>query len=215
MVYAGGQDISAAAPCSVCTPTFKPFAYIGASVGWAYSDWNSFILSGDPLSADTNGFAYGGKIGYQFFDHFGLEAGGFALPTSNQTVATLTPGASLSGSVNSWFVYGAATIRAALPFNPNLHIVGKVGEAYRSLGHDGSLYNNVDNGFYTTLIFGGSLEYDLASQNLPLTLGLDYLYLPGSKDSFLTTDNSATPINKQAAPAAQTFALTLSYKFSL
>jgi hypothetical protein len=65
------------------------------------------------------------------------------------------------------------------------------------------------------MIFGGSLEYDLAAQNLPLTLGFDYMYLPGSKDSFLTTDDSATPINKQAAPSVQTFALSLSYKFSL
>lgn len=214
-VYAGGPDVSvAASPCPVCPPAFTPFAYVGASLGWAYSDWNSFILSGAPSSADTNGFTFGGKMGYQFLNHFGAEVGGFSLPKSNQTFA-LTPATSLSGSVNSWFIYGAATMRAALPFNPNLHIVGKVGEAYRSLTHDGSLYTNVGTGFYTTMIFGGSLEYDLAAKNLPLTVGLDYLYLPGSDDSFFTTGNSSTTINKKAAPAAQVVAATLSYKFAL
>ena len=34
--------------------------------------------------ADTNGFTYGGKVGYQFLDHFGVEAGIFNLPDSDQ-----------------------------------------------------------------------------------------------------------------------------------
>lgn len=215
--YAGGPDVIAAPPaCPVCVPAFTPFIYIGGSLGWAYSDWNSFIDSGAPSSADTNGFTFGGKAGYQILDNFGIEAGIFDLPNSDQTLSNgLLPSTSLTGTVKSWFAYGAATMRAAIPGDPFLHIIGKVGGTYRELNRSGSLYDNfnVGNGSYGTVIFGGSVEYDLGAFNLPVAVGVDYLYVPGSNDSFFTTGGSV--INKNAAPAAQVVVGSVSFRFAV
>ncbi len=223
---AGGPEVvTAAPPCAVCVPAFTPFLYIGASAGWAYSDWNSFILSG-ATDADTNGFTYGGKIGYQFTNHFGIEGGGFVLPDSSVTATVVEPNPAnnftVSGTVDSWFAYGAATLRASLPFNPYLHVIGKVGGVYRALNRSGNLYNNVGDGSYGTVIFGGTVEYDLAAYNLPLALGVDYLYVPGSNNSFFSSNvnnvnaNVSTPgINSNAAPAAQVVVGTVSFHFAV
>lgn len=212
--YAGGPDVPA---CPVCISSFVPFTYIGFSAGWAYSDWNNFIFNGAPSDADTNGFTYGGKLGYQFLDHFGIEGGGFVLPESDQTLPTtivvngvVTP-SSLSGSVDSWFAYGAATIRANLPGNPFFHIIGKVGGVYRAVNHSGNLYNSVDDGGYGTVIFGGTLEYDLAANNLPIAVGVDYLYIPGSIDSW----SGVNSLSENAAPAAQVVVGTLSFRLAV
>lgn len=210
--YAGGPDVAVPAACPVCPPPFTPYLYIGASLGWAYSDWSSFIGNGLPKSADTNGFTYGGKIGYQFTDHFGVEGGGFGLPDSGQTINFGLGG--VSGTVNSWIAYGAATLRAALPFNPYLHVIGKVGGVYRAVNHSGSLYNNVGDGDYGTVLFGGGLEYDLAANNLPLAVGIDYLYVPGSSDSFFNSSGPAF-ISQNAAPAAQIVVATLSVRLAV
>jgi Outer membrane protein beta-barrel domain len=218
-VYAGGTEVVSPA-CPAYISPFVPFLYIGASAGWAYSDWNSFIISGFPESADTNGFAYGGKIGYQFLDNFGVEGGAYVLPNSKQTLEEVDIDdndqfidTDVSGTVKSWVAYGAATIRAALPFNPFLHVMGKVGGVYRAVNHSGTLYENVRSGSYGTVVFGANLEYDLASVNLPLTLGVDYLYVPGSNDSWLTVKDPG--INKNAAPAAQIVVGTLAIHFAV
>jgi hypothetical protein len=215
--FAGGPDIIAAPPCPVCVPAFTPFIYIGGSLGWAYSDWSSFIVSGFPSSADTNGFAYGGKAGFQILENFGVEAGIYGLPNANQTLtADVGPQqqpVSVSGTVKSWFAYGAGTIRTGVPTVPFLYIIAKVGGGYRALNHSGSLYDdfNTGNGSYSTVLFGGSLEYDLGGYNLPLAIGVDYLYVPSSTDSFFTT----TGINADAAPAAQVVVASLSAHFAV
>lgn len=219
--YAGGPDVYAAPPpaCPVCVAPFTPFIYIGASAGWAYSDWNNFIDSGAPSDADTNGFTFGGKAGYQFLDNFGIEAGIYDLPNADQTLTLSVPGAiepvSVTGTVKSWFAYGAATIRAEFPGNPFFHIIGKVGGVYRALDHNGALYDdfNVGDGSYGTVLFGGSLEYDLGAFNLPVAFGVDYLYIPGSNDSFFTSSSSV--INVDAAPAAQVVVGTVSLRFAV
>jgi hypothetical protein len=69
------------------------------------------------------------------------------------------------------------------------------------------LYNGVGDGSYATVLFGASLEYDLATHNLPLAVGVDYFYVPGSQNSFLTNVGG---INSSAAPAAQVVAASLS-----
>lgn len=213
--FAGGPEVIAA-PCPVCVPAFVPFLYIGGSLGWAYSDWSSFIASGFPTSADTNGFAYGGKAGYQVLEHFGIEAGIYGLPNSNQTVTFTNLGpqpVSLTGTVKSWFAYGAGTVRAQVPDVPFLYVIAKVGGGYRSLNHSGALYDdfNVSGGGYSTVLFGGSLEYDFGAYNVPLAAGLDYLYVPSSTDSFFSTSG----INGHAAPAAQVVAASLSVRFAV
>jgi len=204
--YAGGPDTNVAAPaCPVCVTNFVPFAYAGLSAGWAYSDWNSFILSGAPFSADTNGFTYGGKVGVQVLDHFGIEGGALVLPDSDQTVN------GFNGTVQSWFAYTAATIRTALPFNPLIHVTGKVGGAYRALDHEGNLYAGVGDGDYTTVMFGASVDYDFALNNLPLTAGIDYFYVPASNDSWLGSNPAS--INENAAPALQAVVANISVHF--
>ena len=196
--YAGGPDVGA---CPVCGTPFVPFAYIGASAGWAYSNWQDFIISGDSNGhhADTNGFTYGGKIGYQFLDTFGVEGGGFVLPDSNQSITFPPFNTTISGEVDSWFAYGAATIRAPL-FYPFVYVMGKVGGVYRALNHSGDLYNRVGDGNYATVIFGATLEYDFSiPYNLPLAFGVDYYYIPGSQDSFFNgnaLNNPNEPIVK-------------------
>ena len=207
MAYAGGPEVIAPA-CPACVSTFVPFAYLGVSAGWAYSDWFDFIVSSDEKTADTNGFAYGGKIGYQFSDLFGVEGGGFGLPRSNQSVNDV------SGKVNSWIAYGAGTIRAPFPGHPWLHIMGKVGGVYRAVNHDGELYESIhsdDN--YGTVLFGGTVEYDLVPYHWPLAVAVDYYYVPGSNDAWL----SSNPIglNEAAAPAAQIVVGTLTFKFAV
>ena len=225
VAYAGGPDVVAPPACPVCISGFVPFAYLGVSAGWAYSNWNNFIFSGAGINADTNGFSAGGKIGYQFLDNFGIEGGGFVLPDSDQSVFLAAnppfPGVNLSGEVDSWFAYGAATIRASLPFDPFFHVMGKVGGVYRALNRSGDLYNNVGNGNYATVIFGATLEYDLAPYNLPIALGVDYYYIPGSEDSFFKTSNLNNSndiddvVNKNAAPAAQVVVATISLHFAV
>ncbi len=215
--YAGGPEVinTAVAPTCPCAYGFTPFLYIGGSAGWAYSDWNSFILSGFPQNADTNGFTYGGKVGYQFLDHFGVEAGIFNLPDSDQTIlANDFTNENLSGKVSSWFAYGAATIRAEFPGDPFFHIMGKVGGAYRAVNHSGQLYDffNTGDGSYGTVIFGAGLDYDLAMYRLPLSVGVDYWYVPGSNDSFFTATQAV--INENAAPAAQVVVGTISIHFA-
>lgn len=212
--YAGGPDMTAAPACPVCVSVFTPFLYIGASAGWAYSDWNSFIASGLPEDADTNGFTYGGKIGYQFLDHFGIEGGGFVLPGSDQTVG-LVGFQQKTGTVDSWFAYGAATIRAEFPGAPFFHIMGKVGGAYRAINHSGDLYNffNTGDGDYATVLLGANLEYDLGMYNLPVALGVDYWYLPGSNDSYFANNSSVISVN--AAPAAQIVVGTVSLRLAV
>ncbi len=223
---AGGPDVIAQPACPVCITGFVPFAYLGVSAGWAYSNWNSFILSGAGSDTDTNGFSAGGKIGYQFLDNFGIEGGGFILPDSDQNVFFAAnppfPGFTISGEVDSWFAYGAATIRSNVPFvDPFFYVMGKVGGVYRALNHSGELYENVGNGNYATVIFGATLEYDLAGYHLPIALGVDYYYIPGSEDSFFKTSNLNNDndmddiINKNAAPAAQVVVGTISLHFAV
>ena len=212
---AGGPDLAAAPACPVCVPAFTPFLYLGGSAGWAYSDWNSFIASGATSNADTNGFAWGGKVGFQALDLFGLEAGIYDLPNSDQTLtANVGPQqqpVSVSGTVKSWFAYGAATMRAQIPTIPFLYVMGKVGGAYREVDHSGSLYDNVGDGSYSTVMFGASLEYDLGGYNLPLAVGVDYLYVPSSADSFFTS----TGLNADSAPAAQVVVASLSARLAV
>jgi hypothetical protein len=216
--YAGGPDVIAPV-CPVCVSSFVPFAYLGVSAGWAFSDWNNFILSGSGADADTNGFAFGGKLGFQFSDHFGIEGGAFMLPDSDQSVHVVDEFGvphNLSGEVDSWFAYGAATIRASLPINPFFHFMGKVGGVYRALNRSGNLYEDVGNGSYATVIFGAGFDYDLGMYNLPLAVGVDYLYVPGSNDSFFAINNKNIPIvNQDAAPAAQVVVATLSLRFAV
>lgn len=219
-IYAGGPEVLPPA-CPVVF-AFVPYLYIGGSAGWAYSNWQDFIATGAHVDADTNGFTGGGKIGYQFLDNFGIEAGGFVLPESDQSVTVLPPppyGAfTLHGEVNSWIAYGAATLRAPL-FSPFFHVMGKVGGVYRALNHSGNLYEDCDNdddNNYATVIFGATLEYDLAAYNLPLAVSADYYYIPGSNDTFFKFDNNFNIIaNEDAAPAAQIVVGTLSFKFAV
>ncbi len=221
--YAGGPDVVAPV-CPVC-PTFVPYLYLGLSAGWAYSNWQDFIATGAPISADTNGFTAGGKIGYQFLDFFGVEGGGFYLPESDQSVTFYPPAGSnyypftLTGHVNSWFAYGAATIRAPL-FDPFFHVIGKVGGVYRQLDHSGNLYKNVDDSNddnnYATVIFGASIEYDLAPYHLPIAVGADYYYIPGSNETFFKFNNNVdVTVNEDAAPPVQVVVATITFKFAV
>lgn len=218
--YAGGPDVAPA--CPVCPVTFVPYLYLGLSAGWAYSNWQDFVATGAPVDADTNGFTAGGKIGYQFSDFFGIEGGGFYLPQSDQSVTFYPQYANaftLHGQIDSWFAYGAATIRAPL-FDPFFHVSGKVGGAYRQLDHSGSLYNNVndndDDNNYATVIFGATLEYDLAPYHVPLTVGADYYYIPGSNSTFFKFNNNTNvTVNDGAAPPVQVVVGTLVFKFAV
>jgi hypothetical protein len=221
--YSGGPEILPP-PCPIF-PIFIPYIYIGGSLGWAYSNWQDFIATGAHVNADTNGFTAGGKIGYQFWETFGVEAGGFVLPDSDQSVTIVPPqpdtAFTLNGDVSSWIAYGAATLRAPL-FYPFVHVMGKVGGVYRALNHSGCLYKNNNNHHddddnnYATVIFGATLEFDLGIYNLPLAVSADYYYIPGSNDTFFKVNNNFDVIvNEDAAPAAQIVVGTLSFKFAV
>ena len=209
-IYAGSPETDSPA----CPPAllFAPYIYLGASVGWAYSDWRDFILgSGGPsdVNIDTNGFTYGGKLGYQATDHVGIEGGVFKLPDSDESAGS---GADeINGKITSWFVYVAGTIRIAV-FDPNLHIMGKLGGAYRSLDHTGSFNEGVGQGSYGTVMFGAGLDYDLQAYNLPLSVGVDYLFVPATSARFLDF-NFRT--DKDTAPAAQLAVADITYHFGI
>ncbi len=224
-VYAGGPEVATVPACVV---PFTPFAYIGGAVGWAYSDWNSFIFDGannffgfSPFvgDIDTNGVVFGGKLGYQATDNFGVEVGGYVLPNSNQELRFFSTNDNddllgtdeIHGKVRSWFAYAAGTLRAGLPFQPNTHLFTKVGGVYRSLSHSGDLYDNVRSGSYWTVLFGAGFDVDLQAYQLPILVGLEYLLVPGSSDSWFDPATS-TGINKNSAPAAHIAVATFSLK---
>ncbi|MBS0350303.1 MAG: hypothetical protein JSR33_03785 [Proteobacteria bacterium] len=229
--FAGGPEVMPATPaCQACVAVFVPYLYIGGSAGWAFSNWNDFIFGAAnnfsyndlpfSTSADNSGFTFGGKVGYQFTEHFGVEGGGFALPDSDQSITvTVDPKKkttqTINGEIDSWFAYGAATLRAALPFNPFLHVTGKVGGVYRELHHSGDLYSNVGDGNYATVIFGATLDYDLAPYRIPVIVGADYYYIPGSNDTFFSNNDHNQPINPNAAPAAQVVVGTISVRLAV
>lgn len=235
VAFAGGPEVI---PCQ--PPVFVPFVYIGGSAGWAYSDWNSFLFNGAFQSVTTSGFTYGGKLGYQATDHFGIEAGGYSLPASKQTFFNgTTPGGvnpitgdpipgqtvNIYGEVDSWVAYGALTLRAAIPGYDAVHVTGKVGGAYRGLDHSGSLYKgyaaelgSVDDGGYGTVVFGATVDYSFQeSYNLPLFLAVDYLFVPGSNASWAgsTSNGTTTAISANAAPAAQIVVGTIGFNFAV
>ena len=209
-VYAGGPENEF--PGGPPALHFGPFIYLGASVGWAYSDWRDFILgSGAPgnVHIDTNGFTYGGKLGYQATDHVGIEGGGFQLPDSDESAGS---GADeIHGKITSWFVYVAGTMRIAV-FDPNLHIMGKLGGAYRSIDHTGLLNEGVGQGSYGTVMFGAGLNYDLQAYNLPLSVGVDYIFVPATSARFLDFDFNT---DKNTAPAAQLAVADITYHFGI
>ncbi|GEM_PF-6168754 len=178
---------------------FGPFVYVTGQVGWAHSDWSGFT----GIDADDTGTAFGGKLGYQATHRFGAEIGGFALPDSDQNIY------SISGTVKSWVAYGAFTFRMPLFKNERLYLRGKVGPAYRSLEHDGQLYQGVGNGHYWTGILGASLNYAFNTYTYPIVLGVEYSNIFGSRDSWA----ESYYLNNDAAPAAQIVAATLSVAF--
>lgn len=197
--FAGGTEtvVSNYAP----VPQFTPHVYLGVGLGGAYSNWNNFENVNDfGIKADKGGFAYGGKLGYQASEHFGVEGGIVSLPDTNVSVN----GFNTHGEIDSWVSYVAGTIRASI-IDPNFHVTGKVGGAYRSISHDGTLFKGVDDGSYGTVMFGTGLDYSLRAHNLPLSVGAEYMMIP-SKD---------TGDQKNQAPAAHVFLATLNYHFAL
>lgn len=185
--------------------SFGPYFYLGGELGWAHSNWSDFTN----LNADDEGVVYGGKIGYQATRRFGLEAGGFALPASDQSI-----GSTQIGTVNSWAGYGAATFRFPLFKDERLFLRGKAGAAYRSLEHDGVLYTDVGTGHYWTAILGASLNYALPT-SCPLVLGIEYSNIFGSNTFGNGQWSTNGNINPNAAPAVQIVAATLSVAFKI
>ncbi len=97
---------------------------------------------------------------------------------------------------------------------------GKIGGVYRQLDHSGSLYNNVndddDDNNYATVIFGATIEYDLAPYHVPLTVGADYYYIPGSNSTFFKFNNNTNvTVNDSAAPPVQVVVGSLIFKFAV
>ncbi len=197
--FAGGTET--VLPASQLVPQFTPNTYIGLGLGGAYSNWDGFLFHGYHAigNADDAGFAFGGKLGYQGSEHFGIEGGIVSLPEADGS------GQGLHGEVDSWFTYVAATIRASV-VDPNLHVTGKVGAAYRNLDHSGSAFTGVGDGSYGTVMFGAGLDYDLHAHNLPISVGAEYTMIPGN-------DTSAD--FKNSAPAAHVFLATVNYHFGL
>ncbi len=197
--FAGGTETVVPAYASV--PSFTPHAYVGIGLGGAYSNWNSFDNGNDyGVKADNGGFAYGGKLGYQASEHFGIEGGIVSLPDSDVSATGYKP----KGEIDSWFAYVAGTLRASI-IDPNLHVTGKVGGAYRNLDHEGSLFTGVGSGSYSTVMFGTGLDYSLRTRNLPLSVGAEYMMIP--------SNNSGDAKNQ--APSAHVFLATLNYHFAL
>lgn len=196
--FAGGTEtvVSNYAP----VPQFTPNVYVGLGLGGVYSNWDNFLFGSDHssvVSAENGGFTWGGKIGYQASQHFGIEGGIFDLPNSHVSVTNLA-----SGKVDSWFGYVAGTIRASV-VDPNLHVTGKVGAAYRNLDHSGTFFSGVGDGSYGTVMFGTGLDYDL--HTLPLSVGVEYMLIPSNDTGDFKDD----------APAANVFLATLNYHFAM
>lgn len=221
-VWGGGPDVVAPV-CATCVPAFYPYTYLGIAAGWAFSDWNSFIFDGSsnvfgltPFvgDVDTNGFVYGGKLGFQATNNFGVEIGGYILPNSDQAIFSHITDSWVNGTVKSWFAYAAGTLRATVPYEPNAHIFTKVGGVYRAVNHSGELYDGVGGGYYWTVLFGAGFDVDLVACNLPFTVGLEYILVPGSLDSWYNPGTS-TGIDKNAAPAAHVAVASVSMRFSI
>lgn len=217
-IYAGGPETITTTLQPVIL--FMPYVYLGIGLGGAASDWQDFIFGNGSddeddninVNADGGGFVFGGKLGYQATDHFGIEMGGYDLPDSNIKINFGPQFHSITGEIDSWFVYVAGTIRAAM-FNPNFHVMGKVGGAYRNLNHTGDFFqfSGEGNGGYGTVMFGAGVDYDLQAYNWPLLVGVEYMLVPGTADSFASNNG----IDKNAAPNAHVAVATLTYRFTI
>ncbi len=216
-IYAGGPETVTTNFQPV--PLFTPYVYLGIGLGGAASDWQDFIFGNgsdeddnSSTHVDNGGFTFGGKIGYQATDHFGIEAGGYDLPDSNLKITFGPQLPSVTGEIESWFVYVAGTLRAAM-FTSDFHVMGKVGGAYRNLDHIGNFFefSGLGNGGYGTVLFGAGVDYDLQAFNWPLLVGAEYILVPGTADSFV--GNSG--IDKDAAPNAHVAVVTVTYRFTI
>lgn len=217
-IYAGGPETITTTLQPVLL--FTPYVYLGLGLGGAASDWQDFIFgngsdedNNTDIDADGGGFVFGGKLGYQATDHFGIEAGGYDLPDSNIKISFGPQQGSVRGEIDSWFAYVAGTMRAAL-LNPNFHVIGKVGGAYRNLDHSGNFFHSSGggSGSYGTVMFGAGADYDLQAYNWPLLVGVEYMLIPGTADNFV---NSNGTVNKDAAPNAHVAVATVTYRFTI
>ncbi len=233
--YAGGSDVLTPPPSEV--RGFTPSFYAGIAGGYANSDWKNFIASGLIHNVDNDGFVYGGKLGYQAREHFGLEVGGYVLPRSdfdfkfsNLNFAQIRGvDTKIDGHFNSWIAYAAGTLRASLFGNENLSVYGKIGPVYRSVSHTIKVYDKgyltgdeSRTGHYWTVIFGSGIDYDLAAYHLPVSVGVEYLFVP-SNQSFLNLSDVGNDVkevdgkvlNKNAAPAAHIGVANVSVHFAV
>ena len=103
--------------------------YLDGTLGWASSDWMNSLnyvfpsQTSTQLSHASNGFVYGGDLGYYLNRHFSIEVGAMGLPKANygiQSAGLSAAGTSYlaqdNGSIsNWWWNLGDTVLTSAYP----------------------------------------------------------------------------------------------------
>lgn len=125
-------DSGYAAPMAASDSDNGSGIYLGVNAGYGLTHWRN--VQGDSLNAapsvtlnvsNTDGFAGGALLGYQFNKNFGLEGAWEYLP-SNVSVTPFTSGSSLK--VKNWAADFAAVLSA--PIQDKFGLFGKLGVGY-------------------------------------------------------------------------------------
>lgn len=204
VAFAGGPDAmgpptaAQPAPCVDMSSVFSPALYIDLDGGYAFQNWNQFVVSNSTVFSNTassnSGFGitdngYGGgtgliDVGTQLFEHIGAEVGGIYLPkvTGPQDAnGAGLPGA--SATQYNWAVYAAGKFSVNVPHVSGLSLFTKVGPVWRAMSNVGFAVSNFSGPHsYWTALYGAGFDYNLSGTAPMLTgfsVNLQWLGMPG------------------------------------
>ena len=226
--YAGGPEMMAAP----AAPSFTPFFYAEAGLGYAQTGYDDFYnvegalsdlaiaagaFSGINLSDVDNkngGMTYLGNFGYQFMPHLAFELGGGFLPEYKSTVS-LEYDSSLStkAKIESWYAYGAARMNTNI-INDKTSLYGKAGLAYRSMKFKIDPVNEIgvdESESFFAPIFGAGVSYSVRDN---IYVAAEYDHIGGTNDLKTYTIDGLGSDLYVSAPDVNIFTGKLGYKFS-
>ena len=203
--------------------------YLDGTLGWASSDWMNSLnyvfpsQTSTQLSHASNGFVYGGDLGYYLNRHFSIEVGAMGLPKANygiQSAGLSAAGTSYlaqdNGSISNWLVDLAGKVTFPVTTLSGLELFGKFGVAYRAGNFtDYEVLNGTPVGLIQPSVFdllepivGGGLQYRM---NEHWSINTQYLFAPyGILSTTILGPNQADHIS---IPSLQTVTGGLSFNF--
>lgn len=187
--------------------------YFDANVGIAQHQWQHGYGPLPPAIYNwqngNQGMTYGADFGYQFTQHFAVEAGYYKLPTASFTAKPFKAKPANKINIKTNFIYAA--LRTSVTLNQTLDLILKTGLGKQNVSANDNFFGPKGGYFYyshpstkLSALFGIGLNYKMSNN---LQLSVQYLYNKGVTSNLNNIANFA--------PDAQLFMAGIGYSFSV